>query len=325
MSTVSMSTNFPKVVASEMFNKVRGESALAKLCPEAPIAFTGTSVFTFSMDKELELVAENGAKGVGDGAAAPVNITPLKVVYNMRVSDEFLYAAEEHKLQILDAFQTGFARKLANALDLMFIHGVNPATNTVSASITNYFDTTVTNTVALSAASGKFNDGIVSAIALLTGYDANGILIGKNAAAGLYAETSTTNGKDFTALGWGGANVNEIMGLRAAVSGNVDKAVKASALADAAKVDETIVGDFSAFRWGIAKELPIEVIRYGDPDGAGTDLARYNQVCLRGEAWIGAAILDANAFARVTPYVESEGGGDAGGGAEGGGAEGGGT
>ena len=42
----------------------------------------------------------------------------------------------------------------------------------------------------------------------------------------------------------------------------------------------------------------MEVIEYGDPDGAG-DLKRYNQVYLRAEAYIGWAILDPSAFGIV--------------------------
>lgn len=42
-----------------------------------------------------------------------------------------------------------------------------------------------------------------------------------------------------------------------------------------------IVGDFqSGIRWSIQRDLPIELIRFGDPDGQG-DLKRKNQVALR--------------------------------------------
>ena len=42
-----------------------------------------------------------------------------------------------------------------------------------------------------------------------------------------------------------------------------------------------IVGDFTGgIRWGIQKELPVELITYGDPDGQG-DLKRKNQIALR--------------------------------------------
>ena len=55
------------------------------------------------------------------------------------------------------------------------------------------------------------------------------------------------------------------------------------------------------FKWGYAKEIPIEVIQYGNPDNDTTlgDLKGHNQVYLRGEAYIGWGILDAAAFAHI--------------------------
>lgn len=62
---------------------------------------------------------------------------------------------------------------------------------------------------------------------------------------------------------------------------------------------QSYVGDFAnAFKWGYAKQIPIEIIPYGDPDGNG-DLKRTNQVFIRAEAWIGWGILDPSAFARI--------------------------
>ena len=43
------------------------------------------------------------------------------------------YASEEEKVDILSAFNDGFAKKLAAGLDKMAIHGVNPATNSASS------------------------------------------------------------------------------------------------------------------------------------------------------------------------------------------------
>ena len=74
------------------------------------------------------------------------------------------------------------------------------------------------------------------------------------------------------------------------------------AAAAAETIDEAVVGNFrDYFRWGFAKEIPIEVIEYGNPDNdadAG-DLKGHNQVYLRGEAYIGWAILRPEAFARI--------------------------
>jgi len=59
-------------------------------------------------------------------------------------------------------------------------------------------------------------------------------------------------------------------------------------------------GDFqNAFKWGYADIINFDVIEYGDPDNTAADLKGYNQVYLRAEAWIGWAILDGSAFARI--------------------------
>ena len=48
-----------------------------------------------------------------------------------------------------------------------------------------------------------------------------------------------------------------------------------------------IVGDFrNGIRWGVQRDLPIEFIRYGDPDGQG-DLKGKNQIALRVEVVYG--------------------------------------
>ena len=48
------------------------------------------------------------------------------------------------------------------------------------------------------------------------------------------------------------------------------------------------------------RTIPLEVIRYGDPDGNG-DLKRNNQVAFRAEVVYGWGIADLSAFAKVTP------------------------
>ncbi|MDM5146158.1 hypothetical protein ICE98_03295 [Lactococcus lactis] len=58
--------------------------------------------------------------------------------------------------------------------------------------------------------------------------------------------------------------------------------------------DRAIIGDFAnGFKWGYAKEVPLEVIQYGDPDNSGLDLKGYNQVYIRAELFLGWGILDA--------------------------------
>ena len=68
-----------------------------------------------------------------------------------------------------------------------------------------------------------------------------------------------------------------------------------------ADVDKAIVGDFAnMFKWGYAKQIPLEIIQYGDPDNSGKDLKGYNQIYIRAEVYLGWGILDGSAFARIT-------------------------
>lgn len=98
-------------------SKTTGASALAKLCGATPILFNGMKEFTFTLDKEVDIVAENGLKTKGGATVDSITILPLKVEYGRRVSDEFLYASEEYQMNVLEAFADGFAKKVAKGLD----------------------------------------------------------------------------------------------------------------------------------------------------------------------------------------------------------------
>ena len=82
----------------------------------------------------------------------------------------------------------------------------------------------------------------------------------------------------------------------------LDELLRNGTLAANSASDAAIVGDFaSAFRWGYAKEIPLEVIEFGNPDNDPDlgDLKGHNQVYLRCEAYLGWAILDPSCFVRV--------------------------
>lgn len=283
-NTLTMGTSFPHSVSQEIFNKVHGKSSLAKLSGQVPVSFTGTDVFTFDFDNEVSVVAENGAKVAGGAQADPVTIKPVKVEYGARVSDEFMIASEERQLEILAAFQEGFAKKLAKGLDLMALHGVNPYSNTASTVIgTNNLDSQAT------AVSGQTNmeTGIAAGVAAITNYDVNGVILSKAAGAEL-GQVKENGVTVYPQLKWGG-EIDSLNGLAADVNVTAD-----------ASNPVAYVGDFSAFKWGFAKDIFLKVIEYGDPDNTGVDLAGHNQVYLRCEAYIGWGIMDGAAFAKVT-------------------------
>lgn len=292
-STLTRGTLLPPVVTNELFSKVRGKSSLAKLSGAEPIPFNGKEVFTFSLDKEVDLVGENGAKSNGGATVAAIKMVPVKVEYGVRVSDEFRYGAEEVRLQYLQAFADGFAKKVARGLDIMAFHGVNPRTGS-TASVLNdkNFDALIDQTVTFNSSTPQNN--IVDAIALVEAneHDVTGLAMApamKNALAQL-TKGSSSYELMFPELGWG-ASVGQLNGLP--VDTNSTVSFNSGA-------DRAIVGNFADFfKWGFAKEIPLEVIEYGDPDNSGYDLKGQNQVYLRGEAYIGWGIIDPTAFAIV--------------------------
>lgn len=130
---LSKGSLFPEELIPDFIKKTTGASALAKLCSATPIPFNGVKEFTFSLDKEVDIVAENGAKTKGGLTVDPITIVPIKIEYGARISDEFLYASEDAQLDYMSAFADGFAKKVAKGLDLMAFHGVNPRTGTASS------------------------------------------------------------------------------------------------------------------------------------------------------------------------------------------------
>lgn len=292
-SILSKGSLFPEHLAKEIFSKVQGKSSLAKLCGQTPIPFNGIKEFTFSMDSEIDIVAENGAKSNGGATVGAVTIVPLKVEYGGRVSDEFMYAAEEEAISILQAWADGFAAKVAKGFDLMAIHGINPRTGSASAVIgTNCFDSLVTGGKVITYNASTPDANVDAALAVIEGFDyeADGIVVAPTMRSAIAAMTAN-GARKYPEFAWG-ATPENLGGMTFDSNATVSYG---------SSLDRALVGDFKAFKWGFSKELPLEVIPYGNPDNDATlgDLKGHNQVYLRSEAYIGWGILDANAFALV--------------------------
>ncbi len=292
MSAIAMGTNFPKELVTEMFNKVSGHSSIARLANQIPVAFSGNEIMTFSLDHEVALVAESGNKPAGDATLATVNVVPLKVVYQMRVTDEFMKCAEEKQLKYLEGFADGMAKKVARGLDIMAFHGLNPYDSTTSSLIgTNCIDRNAAVTLTTYTANSE-EANLSAAIAAIGDYDCTGVAMSKTFATSLAATTLSGGQRPYEEFMWGG-NPGAIRGIPADVNSTV------SVSASTAVTRYAYVGDFAnALKWGYAENIPVEVIEYGSPDG-GADLKRSNEVLLRAEAYIGWGILDGAAFARI--------------------------
>lgn len=286
----SKGTMFDPTLVTDLITKVKGKSSLASLCAQTPIPFNGLKEFIFSMDNELDIVAENGKKTEGGISVEPVKIVPVKMEYGARVSDEFMIATEEEQLSILTAFNDGFANKVAKGFDLASMHGINPRTGTASAVIgDNHFDAKVTQTVDYEEATPDEN--LEDVIALVDGSegDVTGLALSKTFGAAM-AKVKANGIRQYPEFAFGAspAAFNGIpTSVNRTVSGGTTK-------------DHGIVGDFqNGFKWGYSKEIPMEIIQYGDPDNTGKDLKGYGQIYIRAEIYIGWGILVPKWFGRI--------------------------
>lgn len=289
-SIINRGTMLPPEMVSEIFNGVRGDSAIARLAPEAPIPFNGSAEMVFTMDSEASIVGESEAKVNGGATAIVKVIRPYKFEYGFRTSDEFIWGTEEYRMNVLRAFAEGARRKFARGFDIAAFHGFNPKAGTASTVVgDNHIDHDVTQTVTYAAATADTN--IVDAVALVeaNGAMVNGIAMSPAMKSAIGAMTAN-GGMKYPQFAFG-ATPEDLGGTRLEVNPTVAVGT----------VDHAIVGDWSAFRWGYGKDITVDVIEYGNPDNdaiAG-DLKGHNQVYLRAEAYIGWAVLVPSFFARV--------------------------
>lgn len=296
MPTVTKAdTLFKPELVQDMFNQVKGHSALAKLCNMTPMPFAGTETFVFTMDGEASIVGEGANKPAGKANITSVTIKPFKYIYQHRVTDEFVYLSEEKQIPYLQQFSDGFAKKIARALDISGIHGVNPADKQASAIIgDNCFVKAVNQIITVDSTSPiDPDDAIDEASKLIVNADGavKGIAMSPKFGSDLGDMKTADSRLPIYPEFRFGANPATFSGMPSDINNTVSFVEANNLLA--------IIGDFrEAFRWGYAENIPLEIIRYGDPDGLG-DLKRMNQIVLRAEAFIGWGILNPKSFALI--------------------------
>lgn len=291
---LKQSTLFQPELVKELISKVQGRSVLAKLSSQTPIPFNGVEQFIFSLEGNAQIVGEGQQKLGGKANIEPKVIKPLKFVYQARITDEFKYASEEKQLEYLSQFAEGFAKKIADAFDIAAIHGLEPKGLTdATFRDTNSFDGLITTNI-VNYAEDKFDDNIDAAVQQIVakGGEVTGVALSPVGGQSL-AKLKVNGVSQYPEFRFG-QNPDSFYGMKSDVNKNL------TVTGGTAQTDHAIVGDFeNRFKWGYAENIPMEIIEYGDPDGAGRDLKAYNEILLRAEAFIGWGILDADAFARV--------------------------
>lgn len=284
----------------ETFVKNIKSGVLSSLAPEAPEIKVGTTDhFTFTGTPKAQLVGEGVAKTSADDKPTKATTNTYKVQMTYRYSDEVKYADEDYQAGLVEGLANNIATALQRALDLVAIHGINPATGEVAA-VAHYFAKAANGVHRVTATANQDADVEAMAAALQgAGYTATGIGFDPLFAGQLARRRDDNGQKLYPELGLG-FNVTNFQGLAAASSDTVSGRQEMEA-ADVRV--QALMGDFRAFKWGIARYVPLELIEYGNPDGLG-DLKQTNEVAIRAESIFGFAIFDPTAFALVeTPAV----------------------
>lgn len=287
-------TLFKPELVKELISKVQGRSVLAKLSSQTPIPFNGVEQFIFNLEGNAQIVGEGEQKLGNKAKLTSKVIKPLKFVYQARITDEFQYASEEKRMNFLSAYMDGFAKKIAEAFDLAALHGLEPKTMTdATFRATNSFDGLITGNI-VNYAEDHIDDNIDAAVQQIVakGGEVTGIALSPTAGQNL-AKIKVNGVVQYPEFRFG-QNPDSFYGMKSDINKNL------TVTGGSAETDHAIVGDFqNRFKWGYSENIPMEIIEYGDPDGAGRDLKAYNEICLRAEAFIGWGILDEDAFARV--------------------------
>lgn len=280
---------------------IRG-GVLSRLAPQDPqIKVGSTDHFTFTATPKAELVGESANKSSQNPGLTKVTANTYKVQVTYRFSQELMWADEDYQAGIVDSLVANVATALSRALDLIAIHGINPATGTVSGSVTDYFTKAGNGVGRVVATSSAQADLESAAVDLQTGgYMATGIAFDPLYAGQLARSKDNQDRPLYPELGLG-FNFENFQGLQAAASDTVSG--RQELAAEDVEV-KALVGDFNAFQWGVAREIPLELIEFGDPDGNG-DLKRTNEVAIRAESVLGYAIFDPTAFSLITTGAAS--------------------
>ena len=280
---------------------IRG-GVLSKLAPQDPqIKVGSTDYFTFTGTPKAELVGEGDDKSSNDGTPTKKTGKTYTVQVTYRFSNQVLWEDEDYPTGIVDGLVANIAIALSRALDLIAIHGINPKTGSVAASVSEYFTRSGNGVGRVVASADADADIEEAALDLQTaGYTATGIGFDPIFAGKLARKRDLNGVKLYPELGLG-FGFDNFQGLQAAASDTVSGRQELGVVCSRV---QALMGDFNAFQWGVARNVPLETIEYGDPDGNG-DLKRTNEIAIRAEAVLGFVIFDGSAFSLIETPVSS--------------------
>lgn len=293
--------NLANYTSKKMFQKNIQSGVIAKIVDESPekLLVGKTDVITLTKTPKAELVGEGQDKSPTPNKPSSRTIRTYKVQYTERFNEEVLMYDEDAQIGLIDGYVANLLKALSRGVDLVGFHGINPLTGAVSAQASYYVDAVATRVY--DADAGKALDEAVGLL-LGKGVTANGIAVDPKFSAELFKLRNPDGSKKYPSVGLGGVGDN-FEGLRSGQSNTVSGSEE---MAPANATDLAILGDFEAVRYSVVRNVPVELIKFGDPDGLG-DLKRKNQVALRGEIFFAVAVLDDDALVIITSDASEEG------------------
>lgn len=286
----------PTQILEPWLGKVTNGSTVATLSDSIPMKFGAGTSMTFDIG-EAEYVAEGANKGASTVTPTTKTVTPYKFHKTVRWTEEVLWADEDYQLGVVEEILNLIQPALSRALDFGVFHEINPTGGAVVAAMNGGL-TDTTNSVEIAAAAPYTYLDSADALVLADGYVPSDVAIDPSWASAFSSLRGTNSEQKLYPNFRLGTAVSELDGHRASVSNTV----RALGVAAVATNVRAFVGDFSAIRWGVQRQIGLEVIRYGDPDGQG-DLKRNNQVAFRSEVVYGWGVASLDAFAKIVDAV----------------------
>lgn len=271
---------------------------LPKLVASKPTLFGPVHGATFSGVPRAQIVGESEQKdGQDPFELTPFTAEPVKAQITIRSSDEFLWADEDYQIGVIDDLVApAVGAGMGRFVDLFGFHGINPLTGTTSAKATKYLAQATKVVDAGGTPTAELNQA-VGLIASTGTAMPNGVAFDAAYNYALATEVYPTGhplaGQPmYPQMGFSG--IENWRGLKGASSSTVSGRPE---IADSGI--RAIVGDYGQIRWGYQRQIPLELIRFGDPDNTGRDLKGHNEVAFRAEVVIYMAIGDLGKFALV--------------------------
>ena len=295
MATFTTSAlNIPDQILTPWLGKVKYGSAVATLSAAEPMKFGPGQWMTFDIG-EAEYVGEGANKGGSTVTPTTKTVKPFKFHKTVRWTEEVKWANEDHQLGVIEQILGLIQPALSRALDFGVFHGINPTGGAAVTAMTEHLSDT-TNAVEIGASDKPYsNVDAADALVLADSFMPRDIALDPSFASVFGSlRNSTSEQKLYPDLAYATAPAGRLENHNSSVSNTVGAVGVAATDTDV----KAFVGDFSAIRWGVQKAIGLEMIEYGDPDGAG-DLKRNNQVAFRAEVVYGWGIADLNAFAKI--------------------------